>query len=159
MIGVTDGHGQGIGGIAARCAAETEQGTHHMLHLLFFRLPVPGHGLLDLPGSIVIHGQALLHDRCYSCASGLAQFEGGTHIMGGKQILHRCNFRPVLFQNLGKPLKDHQQAPGEIVFFGRTDGAAGDKPGPRPLLVNDPVAGDPGAGINADDAYRPGLPG
>lgn len=158
MISVTDGHSQGIGGIAARCAAETEQGAYHVLDLPFLRLSIPGHSLLDLAGSIIVHRQTLLHDRCYSRASGLPQFQGGAHIMGGKQILHSRDLRSVLLQDLGKPLKDHQQAAGKISFFIRADGAAGDKAEPRPLFVNNSVAGDPGAGINADDSYRPGSP-
>jgi hypothetical protein len=158
MIGVADGHGQSVSGIAARCAAETKQGADHVLDLPFFGLSVSGHSLFDLPGCIIIHRQALLHNCCYSGASGLAQLEGGAHIMGGEQILHRCDFRLVLLQNLGKPLKDHQQAAGKISFFICADGAAGDKAETRSLLVYDSVAGDPGTGINTDNPYRPDRP-
>ena len=59
--------------------------------------------------------------------------------------------------DLRKSIKDDQQTTGKILFPARADGAAGDKAQPRPLLVNNAVAGDPGTGINADNPNRPGL--
>ncbi|WP_446008608.1 hypothetical protein [Candidatus Electrothrix sp.] len=55
-------------------------------------------------------------------------------------------------------MKDDEEAPGKIFFCAGADGAAGDKAKPCPLLINDAVAGNPGAGINADNPYRLALP-
>jgi hypothetical protein len=158
MIGMTDSHGQGISGIAARCAAEPEQGAHHLLHLPFFRLPVSGHRLLNHPGRVIMHRHTLFHDCRHCRASGLAQLKGRADIMGHKEILYRRDPRLMLLHHLGKSIKDDQQASGKILFRTRADSAAGDKLQSRPLLVNNPIAGDPGTGIDADNTYRLGLP-
>ncbi|WP_417915425.1 hypothetical protein [Candidatus Electronema sp. JM] len=57
-------------------------------------------------------------------------------------------------QHIRQPFKNKQQPPGEILLPVSADGAAGDKTQLRPQLVNDAVAGDPRAGINADDPQR-----
>jgi hypothetical protein len=64
----------------------------------------------------------------------------------------------MLLNNFGEPFKDNQQATRKILFFAGADGAAGDKAKPCPLLIDNAVAGNPGAGINADNPYWLTLP-
>lgn len=64
----------------------------------------------------------------------------------------------MLFYNLSKSLKDNKEAAGKILFLARSNGAAGDKAKPCPLLINDTVASDPGTRVNADDPYWFALP-
>jgi hypothetical protein len=75
--------------------------------------------------------------------------------MGDENIFHSGGIGLVPLNHLGQPVKNNQQPPGEILLAFGADGAAGDKAEVRPQLVNDPVAGDPRAGINADDPQRP----
>ena len=157
MIGMADSHSQGISGIATRCPAETEQGSHHTLHLLFLCMTVSGYRLLDHPRRVIMNRQSLFHGRSHCRASSLAQLKGRADIMGGKQILHRCDLRLMLLHNLRESFKNDQQAAGKIFFRTRADGTAGDKAEARPMFVDNTVAGDPGAGINADDPYRSGI--
>jgi hypothetical protein len=73
--------------------------------------------------------------------------------MGRKQVFHRCNPRFMLANNLRKSIKDDQEAAGKIFFLACANGAAGDKSESRPLLINNTVASDSGARINADNPY------
>jgi hypothetical protein len=61
----------------------------------------------------------------------------------------------VPLHRLSQPFKNNQQPPGEVLLALGADGAAGDKAKLRPQLVNDAVAGNPRARINADDPQRP----
>ena len=42
VVGVADGHRQGVRGILGGNGIQFEQGAHHVLHLPLFRLAVPG---------------------------------------------------------------------------------------------------------------------
>lgn len=63
----------------------------------------------------------------------------------------------MLFYNLRESFKNNQQAARKILFLARSDGAAGDKAKPCPLLINDTVASDSGTGVNPDNPYWLGL--
>jgi hypothetical protein len=151
---MTDRHGQSVSGIAARRAAEFEQHVNHLPHLLLVRVAVAGHGLLDLPGRVAMHRQALLHGRDHCRSPRLAKFESRAHVAGDKQLLHSGNLRLVFCDDFRESVKDDQQPPGKILLAFGPDGAAGDKAQPGSQLVNDAVACDPGARVYADDPQR-----
>ncbi len=154
---MTDCHGQGISGIAAGRAAEFEQHLNHLPHLLLVSVAIAGHGLLDLPGRIAMHGQTLPHGRDHCRAPRLTEFKGRAHITGDKQLFHSGNLWSVLFDDFGESVEDDQQPLRKILLTAGADGAAGDKAQPGPQFVNDAVASDPGAGVYADDPQRPEL--
>lgn len=151
---MTHRHSQGISGITAGCAAEFKQHLNHVLNLFFFSLAVAGHRLLDQARRVAMHWQSKTqgcHNRCAPC---LAELEGRADIMSNKQLFHGCNLWLVQLHHFGQPFKNDQQPSGEILLFFRTDGAASNKAQPRPQLVDDAVAGDPRAWVNADNPQR-----
>ena len=154
---MTDRYSQRISGIAAGRAAEFEQHLNHVLHLLFLGVTVAGHSLLDQARRVIMHRQTLPQERDHRRAPRLAELERGAGVVGNEHVFHRCGLRPVPLDHLGQPVKNNQQSPGEILLTLGADGAAGDKAEAWPQLVNDPVAGDPRAGINADDPQRQGY--
>jgi hypothetical protein len=63
----------------------------------------------------------------------------------------------MLFYNLRESLEDNKEAAGKVLFLARSDGAAGDKAKPCPLLINDTVASNSGTGVNPNNPYWLGL--
>ena len=114
-VGVADGQRQRVGRIVRLgYRRQAQQDAGHLHHLLFFRLAVAHHRLLDLHGRVFAH----LHPALGACqqddAPGLRHIDAGGLVVGEVQLFNRQDIRVVSLQDGVHVLIDHPQPLGKI---------------------------------------------
>lgn len=127
LIGMAYGHGQGVGGIGARCTGQAEQHPDHMLHLVFSRLAVADNRLFYRPRAIVKNNQAVLHGGDDGSPPGMAQFQGRARVGGQKDLFDGGNDWSMHLDHLIYAVKYFIQPIGKGGACRRFHDAAGDK--------------------------------
>ena len=140
---MADSDGQGVGGIGARRARQTEQSLDHVLHLAFFGLAIAYDGLFDLAWTVIEYRQAVLHGSDHRRPPGMPEFQGGTGVRRQEDILHGSHGRQMELDHLVDSLKDFVETMGKRRFLTGLDRTAGDKAQPPAINLNHSVAGDP----------------
>jgi len=151
-MGMADCNRQGVRGIGTGQRGEAQQDPDHMLHLAFFRLTVPHYGTLNFFGAVIMNPQTVLHGRDHRCAPGLTQFERRTGIAGHEDVFHRCDLGTMTLNNLIDAIKDLIETMGKGKSLRRFHHPAGNKSYPAGKNLDNTVAGNPGARVNAKDA-------
>ena len=152
-MGVTDGHGQGVGRILRGGRVQGQQGAHHGLHLALFGLAVAGHALFDPPGGVVDNRESAVLGGDHGRTPRMAEFEGRTRVAADENVLDRGHFGLMRLDHLAQVPEDGQQTPGEIGLPAGADGAAGDEAEFVTAGGDHAVARDPRARIDPEDAH------
>lgn len=156
MVGVTEGDGQGVGGVDLRLLQQAEQVHDHQLHLLLVGTAGADHGLLDLAGGVLGHAQTLLHRRDYRRAARLAELQRRVGVARHEHLLDAEHHRTVLADHLAHAAVDLLQALGQRAVTG-ADAAGGDVLAAAPGVAHHAVAGDARTGVDAEDQGHAGL--
>jgi hypothetical protein len=88
--GVTDGHGESVGGIIGRrILGQAEEESHHLLHGPFLSRAETRHRLLYFRWRVLGEGRPLAHRRSQGYAARLAHGDGRGHIPRVEERLDR----------------------------------------------------------------------
>ena len=117
MVGMANGYSQSVGSILRRNRIQPQQGAHHVLHLAFFGLTIPGHRLFHLAGGVIIHRQIIVQGRDHRRTPRMPELEGRTRVTVNENILNRGDLGGVHTDHLAQILKNGQQSPREIRFL------------------------------------------
>ena len=155
-VGMADGAGQRVGGIGGRGARQFEQADDHGLHLFLGSFTLPDHRLFDLQRSVFGHRQAGMHQCGDGGAARLSEQQGGLGIDVDENLFDGRLLRRVGGDDFADAGKQGGQTLGQTILFPRFDAAAGDVGKPGAGFLDDPVAGDAQAGVDAENAQRTG---
>ncbi|MNH11348.1 hypothetical protein D3C79_708610 [compost metagenome] len=147
---MTERHPEGIRRIRLGRGRQLEQVGHHMLHLLLGGAARAHHRLLDLGRRVFAHRQQGVDRRDDGAAPGLAEFQGRIRIARHEDPLDGELVRLELGDDLAHPVIHLLEAGRQLAQVG-ADAA-------RPQVfrlarddADDAVAGDPGAGVYAQN--------
>ena len=106
-MGMTQGDGQGVGGIDLRFLGQLQQMHDHHLHLLLVCTAGPHDCLLDLRGGVLRHAQPLLHCRDDGRPPRLPQLQGRIGVARHEHLLDAQGRRAVGADHLADAAKHH----------------------------------------------------
>jgi hypothetical protein len=150
-MGMTQGDRQGIRGIGLRNLSQAQQYLDHVLHLLFRGVTFAYRGLFDLVGSVFKDPEVLQGTCRDDCATRLSELQGRIGVPVHEYLFYRHFIRTVPPNQLCDLFEDRAEF---LRQFRITDAyaAMGDMRRMIAVNVDDAVAGDEGARINAKDA-------
>ena len=130
-------------------AGQVQKDAGHLLDLLFHRLAVAGHRLLDLHGGVLAHLHTGLGRRQQNHAAGLGHTDDGGLVVLVIQLFNGQRLRLVAVQDVGHAVVDlHQPLLKRGVFVG-ADGAVGRRREPVARVIQNPPAHNGIAGVDA----------
>ncbi len=145
---MTQGEGQGIGLVLRWRFRKGEQEPHHVLYLGLLRTPGAHDGELDRFGAVLVDLYIPLEPGAEHRPPGLTELQGGGHIAGKDELLHRHFMGPILLHHLGDAVEEHAQPPWPRQVIDPNT-AAGNADATPAVRVDYPESGRAGAWIDA----------
>src|SRR5215203_4658962 len=104
MMKMANGHSQCIRSIV-RCgnALEFEQQSHHLLHLMFLRIAVTDHRLLDQARRVFMNFKSRLFSYQQCDSTHLTEFHADLHVGCKERILESTRVRSMLRDRFLEP--------------------------------------------------------
>src|SRR5579884_3340093 len=153
MMGMTDRHGERVGGVRRAAAAARQQLPHHQLHLGLVGMADADHRLLDQIGRIFRDRQPALGRSQQDDAARQSELQGRGRILVDKALLDRRLIRAEAVEHRPDLPEQGNQAPRQRLVGGGMHDAVPDMNETVPLNIDDPPAGVPQSGIEPDDAH------
>lgn len=153
-VRMTNGAGEGIGGIGGGRSGKLEQANHHALHLLFGRFTLPNDRLLDLQGRVFGDRQTGVHQSADRRSARLSEQEGRLRIDIDEDFFDSGLRWRIGGNYLADAGKERSQTLGQTLLRLRFDAAAGHINQAVSLLLNHAEAGHAQSRINAQNARR-----
>lgn len=153
---MTNGDGQGVGGIRTRFPGKPQQHLDHVLHLLLCRLTVAGNRSFYGTRAVIVDKESVLHNGDDSCSTGMTEFNGRTRIRCQKNLLNRRNGRSMNLHHLIQTLENFIEAVRKGLILCGFNNTADNKEKTSLMAVDDAVSGNPASRINPEDPCHVG---
>jgi len=155
---VADGESQGVCSVFGGKVWQTQLHGERLLHLGFARRAVTDDGELGLFGVVVLDGDVLASSGEEHHASGHAELDGALGVFEDKLGLDGNTFGIEAGDQRFDRIKQNAVALLQRQVRGRADAAEVEGLDVRALDLDEAVAGDPGAGIDAEnDGHTPNV--
>ncbi len=151
-VGVTDCDCQRVGGILLGDFWEVQQSFDHLLNLMLSGVAVANDSAFNLQGRIFTDREFCVDASQHGGTAGMSQGQRRSRILGQKYLFDTHFDWLVGFNDLLEPVINRLQTVRQRVTAAGRDNAVIDVQQPIAFDINDAVAGNPCAWVNAENS-------